>query len=344
MDTKSFLANPPSPTSTRNRPHRKRFSVTRLSTDSTATLPAYLRTEIPPDDQPPDYPESADEADADTGNSSSEDTLLPLASPRSRRLRTHRRRRTVSPIVSSPTDPYLDSLLARSVHALEMSNALLQSSISTQSSLSAVLAADDSPAVESSLEARARHLSSRIGANSSIQENWLDDLAVISEHLSTGDPEPEDDALGLSLVAHDDPISRSLPVGPSPLQLRARCHNRYRSSHDLHEPHLRLSNWSRSRLISPAPRAITQYVESNADPDTILLPSTLGLPKPPSTVSTLLSSFLMRRPSTSSTTSHPSSFRFAHRRRASTDPTTSCSHASSSVISTPFSSPARSRA
>ena len=393
MDTKYSLTTPP-PTSPRVRPHRKRFSVTRLSTDSTATLPAYLRTEVSPDDQPPDYPESADEADADTGNSTSEDTLLPLASPRHhRRLRAHRRRRTASPTVSSPADPYLDSLLARSVHALEMSNALLQSSISTQSSLSAVLAVD-TPVAESSLETRARHLSSRIGANSSVHENWLDDLAVISEHLST-DPEP--DALGLSLVAHDDDddgdgddptISRSLPVGPSPLQLRASCDNRNRSASDLRqissrepsdldEPHLRLSNWPRSRLISPAPRAITQYVESNGDPDTILLPSTLGLrsassahlpprspsppsspnpgpssstlsrcttAKPPSTVSTLLSSFLKRRPSTSSTTSRPSSFRFAHRPRASTHTITSCSRASSTVNSTPFSSPARSRA
>ena len=59
MDTKSSLAALP-PTSPRNRPHRKRFSVTRLSTDSTATLPAYLRSEISPDDRPPDYPESAD--------------------------------------------------------------------------------------------------------------------------------------------------------------------------------------------------------------------------------------------------------------------------------------------
>ncbi|KAF8484677.1 hypothetical protein DFH94DRAFT_715223 [Russula ochroleuca] len=367
MDAKSPL---------RNRSRRKRFSVSRLSTDSTATLPAYPRPEISPDDRPPDYPESADEADADTSRSTSDDTLPPLSSPRPRRLHAHRRRRTVSPIVSSSTepDPYLDSLLARSVHALEMSNALLQSSISTHSSLSAVLAAD-SPVVESSLETRARNLSSRIGVNSSVQADWLDDLAVISEHFAT-DARP--DALGLSL-AHDDPISRSLPVGPSPLQLRSSSrHHRNRSSSDL-----RLSNWPRSRLISPAPRAITQYVEANADPDTIVLPSTLGLrstpsahlppisPSPPSpsspgpssplshstlpepeassTVYSLLSSFLMRRPSTSSITSRPSlNFRFGHRPRASTDTATSSSQAPSSVTPSltrsPYSSPARSRA
>ena len=367
MDTKPSLASPSLTSPSRFRPHRKRFSVTRLSTDTTATLPAYLRTEISPLDRPPDYPEpeSAHEADADTDGSTS-DTLLPLASPRPRRLHGHRRRHTASPTISSPTDPYLDSLLARSVHALEMSNALLQSSITTHSSLSAVLAAD-SPVVGSSLEARARNLSSRIGVNSGVQANWLDDLAVISENLASDSPP---DALGLSL-GQEDPISRSLPVGPSPLQLRA-PHYRNRSSVDLRQisaqtrvtngPHLRLSDWPRSRLISPAPRALTQYVEANADPNTILLPSTVGLrssssahpssgvssppsldPHPPSpshsalsessnTAYTLLSSVLNRRPSTSSTTSLPSSSsRPEHRPRASTDPATSTSRVSSTV-------------
>ena len=384
MDAKPTLSiqSPPSPF--RKRPHRKRFSVTRLSTDTTATLPAYPRTENPPDDRPPDYPESANEADADTDYSTSDDTLLPLASP-PRRLHAHRRRYSASQAVSSPTDPYLDALLARSVHALEMSNALLQSSISTHSSLSTVLAVD-TPVVESSLEARARNLSSRIGVNSDVHANWLDDLAVISEHF-TADSDSRPDALGLSL-SHDDPISRSLPVGPSPLQLRARRHRRNRSSTDLRqvteettgldEPHLRLSNWPRSRLISPAPRCITQYVESNADPDTILLPSTLGLrstssahvppgmssptslsypspslphttlAEPSTTAYTLLSSFITRRSSTSSTTSPPSSCSHSeHYFTRSTDTATNSSRASNTAASsrtrTPFSNPMRSR-
>ncbi|KAH9965844.1 hypothetical protein BC827DRAFT_771587 [Russula dissimulans] len=363
-------AKPSLPSSPRNRFHKKRFSVTRLSTDTTATLPAYLRTENIPDDRPPDYPESANEADAETDPSTSDDTLLPLPSPRPRRLHAHRRRRTASPVV---TDPYLDSLLARSVHALEMSNALLQSSITTHSSLSAVLAVD-TPIIESSLEARARILSSRIGVNAGVHAHWLDDISDISERL-TADSRP--DALGLSL-GYDDPISRSLPVAPSPIQLRAHRHHRNHSCADLRqisaettnpdEPHLRLSNWPRSRLISPAPRAVTQYVESNADPDTIILPSTLGLrssssthlplgnpsppslsppspfpsslpshftlPKPLARASTLLSSFLTRRPSTSSTTLHPpSSSHSQHRQRASTDPATSSSHVSSAIAS-----------
>ncbi|KAI0307080.1 hypothetical protein B0F90DRAFT_1665386 [Multifurca ochricompacta] len=259
-----------------------------------------------------------------------------------------------------------------------MSNALLQSSISTHSSLSAVLAVD-SPIADSSLEARARDLSSRIRVNSSLHANWLDDLAVIQEQLA---PDSRPDALGLSLV-HDDAISRSLPVDPSPIQLRASPHHRNRSSTDLprfkagtttpDQPHLRLSNWSRSLLISPAPRALTQYVESNADPDTIHLPSTLGLrssssthfppgvssspPAGPSSHSTLpessttayslLSSFLTRRPSTSSAGSHLTSrSRPECRERASTDLATSPSLASSTVARsrsrTPLSSPPRS--
>ena len=383
MDPKPLLSIP-SPTSTfRTRPHRKRFSVTRLSTDTTATLPAYPPTENSPDDRPPDYPESANEADADADHSSSDDTLLPLASSRPRRLHPHRRRHHASPTsASSRTDPYLDSLLARSVHALEMSNALLQSSISTRSSLSTVLAVD-TPVVENSLEARARNLSSRIGVNSGVHANWLDDLAAISEHFAT-EPVSRPDALGLSLSNHDDPISRSLPVGPSPLRQRgARPRHRNHSFTDLDqisaetteldEPHLRLSNWSRSRLISPAPRAITQYVESNADADSILLPSTLGLrssssahlpntiPSPPTpslpqstlaesscTAYTLLSSFLTRRSSTSPTISHPSSTsRSEHYNRNSTDTSAGLSRGSGTAASsrtrTPFSSPTRSR-
>jgi hypothetical protein len=378
MDLKSspFLA----------RTHRKRSSLTKLSSDTTATLPAYLCTEQLPDDNPPDYPESPNEAaDADSESDHITPDMLPPArtSPRSRRVHSHGRRHTVSPIIPSSTDPYLDSLLARSVHALEMSNALLQSSISTHSSLSAALAVD-SPIVESSLEARARVLSSRIRVNSGVHANWLDDLATISEHVTT-DAQP--DALGLSL-AHNDIVSWSLPVDPSPLRLRTH-HHRNHSSSDLRltaetsnpdRPHLSFSNWPRSRLISPAPRALTQYVESNADPDTIQLPSTIGIhsspsthfppgvsspspTKPPSptasrstlaesstTAYTLLCSVLDRRPSTSSTASHVSihsrSECRAKARRSSADSTTSPSRASTVIPSrkrTPHSSPSCSR-
>ena len=383
MNAKPSLPYPP-PTSPRTRSHRKRLSITRLSSESTPALPVYLRTEDLPDDRPPDYPESAHEADADT-DTSTPDTLLPLSSPRPRRGFSHRRRHSASPVTSPSGDPYLDSLLARSVHALEMSNALLQSSISTHTSLSAVLAVD-SPVTDSSLEARARDLTSRIRVNSRVHANWMDDLAAISEHITT-DSRP--DVLGLSL-AHEDPISRSLPTDPSPLRLRA-PHHRNHSSSDLRlikadtvdsvEPHLRLSNWCRSRLISPAPRALTQYVESNANPDAICLPSTLGLrssssthfpsgvssPPPPPPLApalsspshsaahepstaacTLLSSLLARRSSTSSAGSHVSSRSHSERLvKATAETATNSSRASSTVIPsrsrTPLSSPSRSR-
>ena len=375
MNAKPSLPYPP-PT----RSHRKRLSLSRLSSESTPALPVYL-TEDSPDDRPPDYPESAHEADADT-DTSTPDSLLPLPSPRPRGAFSHRRRHSASPVTPS-SDPYLDSLLARSVHALEMSNALLQSSINTHTSLSAVLAVD-SPITDSSLEARARDLTSRIRVNSRVHANWIDDLAAISEHITT-DSQP--DALGLSLGPHEDATSRSLPIEPSPLRLRA-PHHRNHSSSDLRhikadtddsvEPHLRLSTWCRSRLISPAPRALTQYIESNADPDAIILPSTLGLrsaasahfpsgvssPPPPSHLAptpsspshsepstaayTLLSSFLARRSSTSSAGSHVSSR--SHPEcvaKATAETATTCSRTSSTVVPsrsrTPLSSPSRSR-
>ena len=385
MNSKPSLPYPPPTSPSRTRSHRKRLSITRLSSESTPALPAYL-TEDLPDDRPPDYPESAHEADADT-DTSTLDSLLPLSSPRPRGRFSHRRRHSASPTITSPSgDPYLDSLLARSVHALEMSNALLQSSISTHTSLSAVLAVD-SPVTDSSLEARARDLTSRIRVNSRVHANWMDDLTAISEHITT-DFQP--DALGLSLAHEDTATSRSLPADPSPLRLRA-PHHRNHSSSDLRhlkadtdnsvEPQLCLSTWSRSRLISPAPRALTQYVESNADPDAIFLPSTLGLrssasthfpsgvssppPPPPlatapsspshsavhepsTTAYTLLSSFLTRRSSTSSAGSHVSSCSHPGRIvKATAETATTSSRTSSTVVPsrsrTPLSSPPRSR-
>ncbi|KAI0307079.1 hypothetical protein B0F90DRAFT_1684969, partial [Multifurca ochricompacta] len=82
MDAKPSFPCPPSTPPFRKHYHRKRISLTRLSSDTTTTLPVYLRTEDLPDDSPPDYPESANEADADTDHSTS-DAPLPLISPRS---------------------------------------------------------------------------------------------------------------------------------------------------------------------------------------------------------------------------------------------------------------------
>ena len=263
------------------RTHRKRFSVVRLSSDTTATLPEYSSTPwqrpslaLPlsddlPSDRPPDYPESADEADAESDDSIA--PRLPSASPIRSRTRQHYTPRRRAPEAST-SDLYLDSLLERSVHALEMSNTLLQSSMSTQTSLSALLSSDD--AADRSLEARARGLSRRMRNSGMHREHWIDDLHETSRGVDGLVGEGGDGG-------DEDVVSRSLPTAGPRVRLR---HPAYRSSTDLHAPdmaidesQLRLSQWDRSRLVARAPRALTQYIESSADPDVIQLPSTLGL-------------------------------------------------------------------
>ncbi|KIJ37347.1 hypothetical protein M422DRAFT_260005, partial [Sphaerobolus stellatus SS14] len=120
--------------------HHKRLSTLRLSTDSTATLPAYSAPprpsqsshwpidNDPPSDEPPDYPQSAEEADK-------EDDYTPL--PPRTALRKPRHRRSTSSI-SHPAATSVDDLLERSVVALELSTNALLSSMNTQSSISAI--------------------------------------------------------------------------------------------------------------------------------------------------------------------------------------------------------------
>lgn len=84
----------PQATSSR-RPHRKRASVSRLSSDTTATLPPYrsnnnsisgVLDEQSPRDQPPDYPDSAEEADEESETDDHITQLIsPPVSPRPRR-------------------------------------------------------------------------------------------------------------------------------------------------------------------------------------------------------------------------------------------------------------------
>ncbi|KAG6919742.1 hypothetical protein DXG01_001576 [Tephrocybe rancida] len=250
--------------------HRKRTSALRLSSDTTHSLPLYVASNN--DDRPPDYPDSAEEGDADTDSSDSSVFLspplispLPSASfsPRRRRFTpTHRRRQSTT----SPTDPYLDSLLARSVHALEMSNTLLQSTMSTQTTLSTIFA--DSPADEV-LESSARGLSMRIQGRDA-HPKWADDLEEITRGVDGlfADESSAEPAQGLSC---------SLPTASSPMKQQAMGHRRRPSLLELGgTPHLHLSQQDRANLVSPPPRAMTQYVASSADPNTIYLPSTLG--------------------------------------------------------------------
>ena len=290
--------------SSRRGSHRKRVSTFRLSSDSTATtLPVYSSpsphrhpdlSDVP-SEQPPAYSDSAEEADEDTDESESETQAsvtyipspppsLPVSPRRARRSQgssrsSHRRLKSIS---NSSSDPYLDSLLERSVHALEMSNALLQSSISTQSSLSVVLA--DDAAVDRHLEERAQRLNSRIRSNRDQQRSWMDDLDQITrgvEGLVNGDSSDEDDLRPLA----EPPISQSLPSTSGfseRMQARADRHASVgirRQNHQASQSttSLQLSAHERNDFVAAAPRAITMYIDSAEAADYITLPSTLGV-------------------------------------------------------------------
>ncbi|KAI0032922.1 hypothetical protein K488DRAFT_85377 [Vararia minispora EC-137] len=320
-----------------------RYSISRLSSDTTASLPVYSQTPhtrsvpnlaaVDPVDPPPQYQYEADADEESDGeeNASGMDVVLPLSPSASARRRhsrpnapgsrmrrpnlaQHRQRPSVSsmsslslspimvrsrsaspPRPTSPDDPYLDALLARSVQALEMSNALLQSSMSTQTSLAA-LTVDDSPppsAGPSRMTSVPRPDSEHpIPVVSKKPHDWMGDM----NDLQTGVNHLFDSSWSTQ-------VSRSLPgsAGPSPIRQRMQQHNRIHScsSTDLRtgsvvdagtssatlqsEPagELHFGANPRSRLISPAPRAITQFVD--CDPfegpgdDRVVLPSTLGL-------------------------------------------------------------------
>ena len=346
-----------------HRTHRKRGSALRLSSDTLPEYPLPSRDYIVHSDQPPDYPDSAEEADEDTDSDLKLVVLPPLVSQkfsprRPKRISPSHKRRHSSQL-SLSTDPHLDSLLERSVYALEMSNTLLQSSISTQNSLSSVLALD-SP-TDLTLEARAHSLSSRLRDNWDVQASWADDLQEMSKnveglfredngHLRRRTRDPEDSSISSSLPSSSLPTMRKSLRRPS-LDLRqASADSASNNHHATISPHLRYCPRSRSHLIAPPPRALTQYVTSTQDSESILLPSTLGLcsssslhhasdwktssstnllstpslppkltdkPLEPSTPAyTMLSSFVYRAPSSGSATpssSFTSSFRSRRR-------------------------------
>ncbi|THU91901.1 hypothetical protein K435DRAFT_222092 [Dendrothele bispora CBS 962.96] len=279
----------PVQTSPRRLTHRKRLSALRLSSDTTATLPEYIATGAwsrsdpePPSDLPPDYPDSAEEADEDTDEDEDDGKRSPyvpqltgLHSPRGGSRPKRHRRKASSP---SSSDLYLDSLLERSVHALEMSNTLLQSSMSTQNTLSNVFSVG-SPG-DSTLEVSARGLSSRIRDNKDVHEVWADDLAEISRGVERlfGDNSSEEQVR--SRKDSRDSLSSSVPTSTSPIR-----QHRRRPSLDLRStserPQLRYDRQDRGQLVSHPPRALTQYVvaETNGhgELEGIILPSTLGL-------------------------------------------------------------------
>lgn len=268
------------------RTHRKRSSVSKLSSDIVQTLPEYSAPldwsktsnsaffTVNESDRPPDYPDS-EEADADT-----EEQAVAYVSQRfhlnsPRRTAPYTRRRKRQSVSVPAVDPFLDTLLERSVHALEMSNALMQSSLSTQSSLSALLSSPD-VGPDRSLEVRARNLSTRIRLNSGVHGTWMAHLEEISKGV---DGLFDDGVRDINLGNPDESaISQSLPTS----NIRDLRHRRRPSLLDLNDSssnasQLQLSLPKRDLLVAPAPRALTQYVESTADPGMIIFPSTLGL-------------------------------------------------------------------
>ena len=280
--------------------------------------------DLPFADKPPDYPESSEDADADESDqevrvnkrrpTSPQIYLSPFqSSPRktrrlpqqyhsptpsltslpSHRSRLHTRNLTTRHAATS-SDTYLDSLLARSVHALEVSNTLLQSSLATKSSVTAVLS-PDSPA-DDSLEESATGLSKRIMKSRDLQKNWIGDLEEIGKRVDSlfGEQTDREDYPGPirrqgSRILDKLPspttnhISQSLPSSsalPPTLAERRRGHNSPPLTvvTPTSEGQLNYTTHDRSHFISPAPRALTVYIGSDdTNPDAIRLPPTLGI-------------------------------------------------------------------
>jgi len=278
------------------------------------TNPAWNRfDQLPPfADKPPDYPESSEDADADESDQEFPAHKRRQASPQfyvspfhssPRKTRRHpQQHHSPSPSLTSSrtrnyprnsdalqhratsSDVYLDSLLARSVHALEISNTLLQSSFATKSSMTAVLSSD-SP-VEDSLEQSATGLSKRIMKNKDLQKNWIDDLEEIGKRVDSLFGEQTETEGGTTKPSPSQ-ISQSLPTSSalSPtIGERRRGHNPPSLSvlTGDSEGQLNYSTHDRTHFISPAPRALTVYIGSDdVNQDAIKLPPTLGIRSPP---------------------------------------------------------------
>ncbi|KAG8747083.1 hypothetical protein FRC10_002499 [Ceratobasidium sp. 414] len=246
----------------------------RESVETTATLPEY--TSSPPAESsgtdvmtsrpeaPPKYPQlTAEEADEERDEVG--DVM--------RRVRV-RRRRSMS-MSGSGSDPYLDSLLARSVHALELSNALLQSSMTTQTSLSALLSHDDRT-LDRSLDSHARFLAGQIHA-SDARRAWVDDIARQVDSLEYEYPPPSPSASGLSQSLPDtqggfsDRI-RAARIGAEDVDTPSAGPSRQEQGGGLQRG---------ERPRSPPPRCMTQYINAEGNvsdgSDSILIPSTSGL-------------------------------------------------------------------
>lgn len=179
-------------------------------------------------------------------------------------------------------------ILERSVAALELSNALLQSSMSAESSLSPALpSAPPSPPPQ--VDYQTRQLTERIRGNHAKHERWMDDLDMLSrdvEALCDDGPGPSVGRMnipGRLRVPNNEAdavVSRSLPSTGLPRRSHRSAVDLRRRDSD--SGRLRLT--SEQRFTSAPPRAMTQYINAGADLEDlaessseILLPSTTGL-------------------------------------------------------------------
>lgn len=345
---------------------KRKYPSLKLSTDSIPPQPplysspprttaAWNRFEQEPPfaDKPPDYPESSEEADADESDqdlsiykqrqTSPQIYVSPFqSSPRKTRRFPHQHH-SPSPSLTSPrkrlharnsplqrtatgSDTYLDSLLARSVHALEISNTLLQSSLATKSSMNVVLSTG-SP-TDDSFEESATGLSRRVMKSKDMQKNWTDDLEEIGKRVDSlfgdqtgaeGGPSPgsrQELRIPLKTPTPDatSPISQSLPSSsrlPSALAERRRAHHSPPLTvvTPTTEGQLNYLAHDRSHFVAPPPRALTVYIGSDdTDPDAIKLPPTLGIRSPPQPVHPHLFQSATPSVSSSPTSSRRTSF------------------------------------
>ena len=340
---------------TPRRTHRKRVSALGLSRDTFSTLPEYLPTGSNRDhaghsDQPPDYPDSAQEADEDTDSDlhlvQVPQLLSQKLSPKraKRFLPSHKRRHSSH---HQLFDLHLDSLLERSVHALEMSNTLLQSSISTRTSLSTVLALD-SPS-DFTLEDCAHNLSSRITNNGDVHASWADDLQEISknvENLSCHERRnsvraihQEDGATSCSLPSSSLTTMRKSLRRPS-LDLREASSDTAVKNHLHYSPHYSRAATQDSESILPVSK-FASWSSTNLFSPPSLPPTLTDKPLEPSTPAyTMLSSFVYRAPSSGSATpssSFTSSFMSRRRDSSNGSASTERGHGSTRCLSLPAS-------
>ncbi|CAE6440601.1 unnamed protein product [Rhizoctonia solani] len=179
---------------------RRYLNKHKAQQESVASLPGYTSQAEAEGTAPPKYPPPADKYQLTAEEADEErDEVGDVV----RRVRLRRKR--------SGSDSYLDSLLARSVHALELSNALLQSSMTTQSSLSALLSREDQ------LDTHAQFLANQIHTYDS-RSVWVDDM---TRQLDPGLSQSLPDAAGGFLAGESS--TRGLQRGDRPRSPPPKC-------------------------------------------------------------------------------------------------------------------------